>query len=265
MRKQFLSFLSGSIFAIAQLVLPGQALGGDMERAGPPRASIPEMKQAPKLDGVINENEWRDAIGNYGFVNIQPPERISNRRGSFRVGRKEEILYFAFRTEAPPKSEILTRTKPDGKQDLIGAFHDDSIEMVLAPKHGRKSGDRTFYHIIFNANGALFDWAINPDDKTNPVNKSWRLPKWKMKNTCHDGWWDVEVAIPLSSLDANVSDLNSEWGMTLSRNWKRPFMQSQWAPGYLKISTIWSRCAGTIPLRLSRYCRYTKKARKTSR
>ena len=193
-----------------------------------PRAAIPEMKQAPKLDGVIAQAEWQDAVGNYGFVNHSGHIRLNAREARFWVGRRGETLYLAFRTEAPPGGAILTRVKPDGKRDLIGAFGDDSIEMVLDPKRGRAVGDRVFYHVIFNANGALYDFSMDPDNRANPRSAAWRISGWTMANTCHDGWWDVEVGIPFSTLDASKSDLATPWGVLLARNWKRPFMQSQW-------------------------------------
>jgi len=108
------------------------------------------------------------------------------------------------------------------------AFLDDSIELVLDPKRGRPAGDRHFYHIISNATGALYDKSVNPDNPANPVAFSCRLPAWEMRNTVHDGWWDVEAAIPFSSLGAGAADLGSPWGLRIARDWKRPFMQSPW-------------------------------------
>jgi len=95
------------------------------DQAGPPKVSIPEMEQAPALDGVIEKGEWRDAVGNYGFFN-QDGARLQHREARFWVGRKGETLYIAIRTETPPGGDILTRVRPDGKRDMSGAFHDDS-------------------------------------------------------------------------------------------------------------------------------------------
>ncbi|HUU59129.1 MAG TPA: glycoside hydrolase domain-containing protein, partial [Phycisphaerae bacterium] len=56
----------------------------------------------------------------------------------------------------------------------------------------------------------------------------WRIPSWTFANTVADGWWNVEIAIPLSSIGATPTDLSAPWGVRVARNWKRPFAQSQW-------------------------------------
>ncbi|MCC6578899.1 MAG: hypothetical protein IT440_00525 [Phycisphaeraceae bacterium] len=187
------------------------------------------MRQVPVIDGTIQDAEWQDAVGNHGLVNLAS-QTINARRAWFWVGRRSNVLFLAMRTEAPPTG-ILTRVKPDGNRDFLDAFHDDSIEMVLDPKRGRTSGDRMFYHLIFNANEALYDHSVDPDNRANPKNNAWRISGWMMKNTVHDGWWDVEMAIPFASLGAELSDLNTPWGIRLIRNWKRPYAQSQWEYG----------------------------------
>ncbi|MDD5704395.1 MAG: DUF6067 family protein [Kiritimatiellae bacterium] len=216
--------LVGIVLVATRLMVVSSTLAADP----PPQVSIPEMVQAPKLDGVIETGEWQDAVGNYGFANVNGAMRLNDREARFWVGRKGETLYIAIQTETPPGDSVLIRTQPDATRDIPEAFYDDNIELVLDPNRGRTSGDRTFYHIISSANGAMHDWSVDPDNKANPKSTVWRLPEWTMTNTVHDGSWDIELAIPFPALGAHQSDLATPWGMRIARNWQRPFQQSQW-------------------------------------
>jgi len=158
------------------------------------------MATAPEIDGQIHEEEWKDAVRNVGFVGHRSG-RLTHRQGIFWVGCDGKQLFLAMKTEAPPDGKILIRAVPDGKRDMIAAYHDDSIELALDPKRGRAEGSRIFYHIIANARATLYDRALDPDNKQNPVDFSWRIPQWDFKNQIKDGWWHIEMAIPLSSLE----------------------------------------------------------------
>ena len=194
----------------------------------PPQMAMPLMTSLPKIDGVIDEAEWKHATRHVGFAS-HSTRRLSTREGVFWLGCDGRTLYVAVKTEAPPDGRILTRAVPDEIRDQRAAFLDDSIELILDPKRERRTGDRKFYHIITNARGALYDWSIDPDNRQSPVDLGWRLRDWQLAQQLADGWWHVEIAIPLSSLGVDAKDLGSAWGIRVARNWKRPFEQSQWA------------------------------------
>ena len=195
-----------------------------------PQAALPLMRHAPVMDGRIEEREWHEALRNVGFVSHNTGH-LCQRAGVFWVGCDGQRLFVAVMSEAPPDGRILTRAVPADAADQTGAFLDDSLELVLDPKRGRTAGDRRFYHLIFNARGALFDWAVDPDNPQNAVDRSWRLPDWQLQQAIVDGQWHVELAIPLAALNADASDLQTPWGIRVVRNWKRPAEQSQWEAG----------------------------------
>ena len=196
---------------------------------GVPRVGLPLMAKPPTIDGAIAEEEWQGAVRNVGFLSHQTAIKTA-RRGVFWVGCDGTTLYLAMKTETPPGGEILVRAPGDDKRDIKAAFHDDSIELALDPKRNRPDGDRTFYHLITNARGALYDRALNPDSKQNPSDFSWRMPAWTYRTQVIDDEWHIEIAIPLKSLEATAEDLTRPWGVRIARNWKRPFDQSQWTP-----------------------------------
>ena len=147
--------VSGVTLLVASLF--GVALA-DEQRV--PRVTMPQMKTAPKIDGVIHEEEWRHAVRSIGFVSHRTGA-LSSRQGVFWLGSDGANVYIAAKTEAPPDGRILTRAVPDGDRDLWAAFLDDSLELVLDPKRDRSEGDRTYYHVITNARRALGDWAVD--------------------------------------------------------------------------------------------------------
>ncbi|NLX98695.1 MAG: hypothetical protein GXY83_21250 [Rhodopirellula sp.] len=191
----------------------------------PPSIRLPLMKAAPTIDGVIDEQQWRDAVRHVGFIS-RITGAATDRQGVFWIGCDGKNLLLAVKTEAPPDQRLLTRAVPDPDRDVVAAFHDDSLEFVLAPE-----GDR-FFHLITNARGALYDWAVEPGNRQNPTQLAWRLPQWEFQQRLADGWWQAEIAIPLASLGITADSILGEtWGVQVARNWRRPSEQSQWSAG----------------------------------
>jgi hypothetical protein len=193
-----------------------------------PSIALALMKQPPTIDGLIDETEWKCAVRNVGLVSHHT-RAVAPREGVFWIGCDGQSLYLALKTEAAPDGRILTRAVPDAQQDVRATLLDDSIELIVDPKRGRSGGDRAYYHLISNSRGALFDWAMDPDNKQNPRQLGWRIPKWQFQQKLADGWWNVEVAIPLAALGASAEDLKNTWGLEVARNWVRPQEQSQWS------------------------------------
>ncbi len=193
-----------------------------------PRVAMPPIEQAPTIDGRIETGEWQHAVRNVGLVSHRTGS-LTTRDAEFLLGCDAERLYVALCTEVAPDGRVLTRAVPDKKRDVVAAFHDDSLELVIDPRAGRDTGPKRYFHLIANGRGALYDWAITPDNPRNPRDLNWRLPDWQMQSAVHDGRWHVEMAIPLSSLDATADDFRRPWGLRIARNWRRPGEQSQWA------------------------------------
>ncbi|MBM4045466.1 MAG: hypothetical protein FJ279_10145 [Planctomycetes bacterium] len=191
----------------------------------PPQVSLPFMKTPPTIDGEIKLGEWDRATKVIGFVS-QHGAKVAPRDGMFWLGCDGKQLCIAVQTEAPPVGELLNRAVPDGDRDIIAVTRDDSIELWLDPHRGQTTGDRRRFQIIANARGTLFDRSYDAANPQNPVDVTWRV-KWQYATKVIDGWWHVELAIPLSSLGAE-NDLNHPWGVRIGRNWQRPGDQSRW-------------------------------------
>ncbi len=213
--------------AILLAAIVAAAVSGDAGAAEPdrPRISLPRMKTPPAIDGRVEQAEWRGAVRNVGFIS-RVTGAVTGREGVFWVGRDDKNFLLAVMTEAPPDGRILTRAVPDPQRDVVAAFHDDSLEFVLDP------GGERFFHLITNARAALYDWAVEPGNRQNLKQLGWRLPNWKIQQSINDGWWHVEIAIPLASLGVAEEQIAGQtWGVQVARNWRRPSEQSQWSAG----------------------------------
>jgi len=219
------------------LVVAGSAWSGHkpvLPNADVPQVRLPLTKVVPTLDGTIADDEWAGAVRNAGLMTLRGGN-LTSREAAFWLACDGTRLYLAVRSELPPDGQVLNRAVPNPRQDVTAAFADDSLELVLDPKRGRREGDRRFYHIIVNGRLALFDRSIDPDNPRNPQDLAWRLEGMELKHSAHDGWWDVEAAIPLAALGVTAADFATPWGLRICRNWRRPGEQSQWeanAPSY---------------------------------
>jgi hypothetical protein len=180
---------------------------------------LPLVKTAPKIDGVIREEEWRDACRVVGFM--RTATWIEYRDGVFWLACDGRKLYLAVRSEVHPQAGILADATPSASDaDLT---KDDTVELWLDPRKGAADGDRKYYQIIVNHHGALNDASFLDDKK----DASWRV-QWEFASKVENGWWQLEVAIPLSSLGVSPEDLTTAWGMRIMRNWKKPDWQTDW-------------------------------------
>ena len=192
-----------------------------------PHVTLPLMKAAPAIDGVINEGEWAGAVRNIGMVS-QHDVKLTDRAVIFWAGCDGTNLYIAVRSELPPGGDLLTRAVPDDKRDVLEATRDDSVEFIIHPHLGVTQGDRRYFHMIINERGARYDLSLDEGDPRNPVDMKWRAAGMVFENTKHDGWWDVEAAIPLADMGATDADLEHPWGLRIGRNFKRGHDQACW-------------------------------------
>jgi len=190
-----------------------------------PLVVLPPRMKPPTIDGTIGEEEWAGATRQVGFIALHK-KRLSHRDGVFWLGSDGREIFVAIQSEMPPQGGLMTRVVPKGSVD-VQAWRDDSIELWLDPFRSVEGHKRILYQIIANARGALYDVA---HDRTKGMSQtSWRV-KWRFANKVVDGWWHVELAIPLTSLGVEGKLAGMEWGVRIGRNWKQPWEQASWSP-----------------------------------
>ena len=146
---------------------------------------------APKIDGVIDEAEWKDAAKSENFVRGFGAD--SETVCFFRAMRDEKTLYLA--VECVETEEMIKKLKAVvDKHDGDPIWEDDEIEIFLDPAGTRKF---PYYQIIMNTKGTTFD--VQMKGMKNP-DKSWE-PKYEAKVHVGKDRWSVELALPFAIFD----------------------------------------------------------------
>lgn len=184
--------------------------------------SAPPMKSSPIIDGVINEKEWKEAvkISGGGWKGVQDARQFS-----LWMGYDEANLYFAVRSELPPGGKLLTKAS-EGKD----VANDDSVEIIVQPPEDRNPGPFQFgfFQMILNSEGVV--WGIHHEPGWGLSNLEWKPNVAQKHSLTPDGFWDFELAIPLSDMGVDKMKLPSDWKFLVARNFKFPNVQAAITP-----------------------------------
>ena len=181
---------------------------------------IPPMVKAPLIDGKIQSKEWQNAAESFGCLQIKT-NYLAGRDAVFYIGYDAKNLYFACKSELPPKGiKLLSRVKKrDGK-----VYADDAVELLLMPPH-----KKFVYQFIANSLGTFFDvkYPVQRDSVCHTDYKTWN-PKAKSASTFRNGNWEIEVLIPLDDLGIKKIPFGKEWRLQMTRDWRQPAQATPW-------------------------------------
>lgn len=183
------------------------------------KASLPEMKHRPVVDGTLSAGEWKDGIQVYGLVRHNSPY-LSTRQGTLYFGMDREYFYFAAKTELPPEGvPLLNKVK---KRD--GAVYlDDNVEVVICPPD-----EKFVYQLIVNPAGVLFDrkYPVVNGGTTATDYKPWD-PAVEFKSKLENGFWTLEARIPLKEFGLKGTPRPGDvWKVLAGRSWQYPAEQT---------------------------------------
>lgn len=180
-------------------------------------ATMPLMQNVPLVDGIISEEEWRDAVRVVGFVDLGQGT-LQPRMATCWFGSDGQRIYAAAKSELPPVGSLEKNVrKRDGP-----VWEDDAIEIWLAPHRSKTPTDRRYFQFVGNSINCFFDVAFDP-------NGAWD-GDWQFKNSSSNGWWSSEASVSIESLGAAPEDLRQVWLVNVCRAFKKPFMDTSWAP-----------------------------------
>jgi hypothetical protein len=172
----------------------------------------------PVIDGHIGDVEWQDAAETSGSRIINSTS-LELRKVHFYFCCSSKNLYFACKSELPPPGmKLLSRVK---KRD--GRVHiDDAVEFIFMPPDGK-----AVYQIIANSIGTFFDAKYKMENGGITVTKPlpWN-PNIKVANRFVDGYWCLEMQIPLRDFQSEHISPLGKWKAQMTRDWKQP---AQWA------------------------------------
>ena len=163
----------------------------------------PDAKSKIVIDGDGKDRAW---VGAYYLTSglKQPftakkadlPEALKTTLG---ILSDENNLYFLITAMEPSPAKL----KVDGKPDSTNVYGDDSIELFLYPP----TAANTYYHLIINSKGTVFDAEGNNIDFSIPVEVKTKVLKDR---------YVIELRVPLTKL--KKPEHGEIWHLNFARN-----------------------------------------------
>lgn len=189
----------------------------------PPTKTLPAQRLTSpiRLDGVLDEDGWRQAEAASDFVQQDPHvgEPVSERT-EVRVLVDAAAIYIGVVChDSDPRGVIARELRRDNP---LAA--DDRFEILLDTFHDHRNA----YHFVVNPLGTQYDALIT--DEGHDVNAEWNERWWSETRITNDGW-TAELKIPLTALRSGP-DLDA-FGVNFKRYIRRKNESAHW--------TGWSR------------------------
>ncbi|MDJ0940306.1 MAG: DUF5916 domain-containing protein [Woeseiaceae bacterium] len=199
-RGESIGFLR--VGTLVALLSPGVALAS--------LGDLPRTDQAISIDGVLDEDEWRDATRIEIDTETRPGENVPAKvRTVAYLVEDGKSLYVAFDAEDPNPEKIRAFLR-----DRDSAFNDDFVGIVL----DTYGDERRAFEFFVNPLGVQMD--LTNDDINQNEDESWNAI-WDSAGRIHESGYVVEMEIPLSQLRFPALDGKQTWGVDLLRFYPR--------------------------------------------
>ncbi len=184
--------------------------GRTLGRGGRPPLTIGKAASKISVDGVLDEAAWQSAASVELEYETRPAENTPPPvRTELLVAYDESHLYVAFRAHDPKPSEIRAHLS-----DRDTAFSDDFVGIVL----DTFNDERRAVELFVNPLGVQMD--LFQDDVGGNEDESWDAI-WDAAGKIHAGGYDVEIAVPWSSLRFPRTEGDQTWGFDALRFYPR--------------------------------------------
>lgn len=196
----------GTALLVAVLAAPQQVPSVNATRAATP----------PLIDGVLDDESWGEAVALTEFIQFEPLRgQAASQSTEVRILFDSSSVYIGFRmTEPDPLTAELTRRDAN-------LLTDDAAIVLLDTYGDRQSG----YVFAVNPLGTQMDGRIAGDGRQ--VDYTWD-GEWSSASTRTDYGWEVEIAIPLTSLRYAAGE-DKTWGLNVGRSRRRNLEVSFWS------------------------------------
>lgn len=179
--------------------------------AAPPLYPVQPVDVAPVIDGKLDDACWSHLPSAGPFVdkNSKPvtPQTM------LRFGYDKQNLYIAARIEEPEMDKV----KANVTARDAGVWMDDDLEIFL----GTNGKATPFMVFRINSLGTLEETSMDADAK------GFNVP-WKGMATREKDAWNVEIAIPFSSLNSEAPAPGAVWRGNVGRNRAHARKISSW-------------------------------------
>ena len=141
-------------------------------------------------------------------------DRVPSQPTDVRMAYDDANLYLYFNCWEADMSKL--RANPAERDSRI--YTEDSMEVFLDTKHDHK----TYFHIVVNAAGAIYDEMNKPNTP-----KSWD-GEWSVQTSKEADGWTAIITVPFKSLGISMPSDGTVWGMNFARHETRLLETSCW-------------------------------------
>ncbi|MGD2084799.1 MAG: carbohydrate binding family 9 domain-containing protein [Candidatus Aminicenantes bacterium] len=206
--NEFLPFLFILMFLLTAISVPGWGLDGDTMKL-PHR--VPAATSKVKIDGILNEKVWQEALVLELNYEVEPGENIKPPvKTEALLTYTSSHLYVAFRAYDPNPLEIRAHVT-----DRDSIWNDDYVGIVL----DTFNDSRRTYNFYCNPYGVQADYIYTMFSMTGDENK-WDAI-WRSAGRINEEGYFVEMAIPFNSLRFQGKKGDQVWGIDVVRSYPR--------------------------------------------
>lgn len=195
------------------------------------------IQSAPKIDGILKEDEWSRAIPAPQFVQVEPYQGAApNFLTDVRVLYNKQNLYFGIFCKDSAGKKAIRAT--DFKRDFNYTQHD-----LITLSFDGFNDQRNAMAFATNAYGVQRD-LLSFDDIYYDID--WD-GLWKVRTNRTDSGWYAEIAIPWQTLRYPKStDTLQQWGFNIYRNRRLTNEVTAFAPFPRSFSSLRMDYAGIL-------------------
>jgi len=205
-----------------------QAPAHDHEAREQYRIEARRADRAPVIDGVLDDQVWRQAAVLDSFTQQEPSDGApATERTEVRLLYDAAHLYIGVRaTDSDPAGVIATEMRRDSPRLL----EEDNFQIILDTFRDSRSG----YMFVTNPLGAKLEQQVFEEGGGNlrgaaaNINRDWNGVWDAAARRTSDGW-TAEIVIPIVTIRSPTAD-EQTWGINFMRNIRRKNEQVYWAP-----------------------------------
>ncbi len=201
--------------AIVLALAPAVAGVARQDPPAPAPFSVPRATSPVRVDAVLDEAAWREALVLTLDFEISPGDNLPPPvRTEVLLAYDERTLYVAFRAQDPEPSAIRAHITDRDKP-----YRNDYVGVIFDTFNDQRRG----YEFFSNPLGVQMDMLRNEvgsGDDDEEEDLSWDAI-WDSAGRITADGYHVEMAIPLSSLRFPEGDGEQTWGFTAIRSYPR--------------------------------------------
>lgn len=210
-----------AVRSVMLLALLSALCGGQrLPEEGAREAVVPRTSEKIHVDGVLDEDTWREHPGIGELVQQEPqPGHPPTEATEVRLAYNDNSLFIAVRCwDSRPEQIRATQMQRDGS-----LLFDDHIQILL----DTRDDGRNAYYFATNPAGVMVEGTIS---ENNAPNLNWD-GMWHVRARIDEHGWTVEIEIPFKTIAFNPN--TQTWGFNIARRVARLREESRWTSSNL--------------------------------